>query len=68
MIDFGSAVSTVKSVSLSKDLMTATITLNTLKLGHVHEFDLTPLLAKDKETLLHKHAYYTVNAVPNARQ
>ena len=48
--------------------MTATITLNTLKLGHVHEFDLTPLLAKDKETLLHKHAYYTVNAVPNARQ
>ena len=31
--------------------------------GHCHELDLD-LVAADGEPLLHRHAYYTVNAIP----
>jgi len=54
----------VRSVHLSDDGLEATLTLNTLELGHVHEFDLGALRSQDGETLVHRHAYYTVNAVP----
>ena len=54
----------VKSVKLSADGLVATIELSKLKLGHVHEFDLGALRSRDKEDLLHRNAYYTVNAVP----
>jgi hypothetical protein len=52
------------SATLSPDGLTATIRLETLTKGHVHEFDLGNLRAKDGGELLHRHAYYTVNEVP----
>ena len=54
----------VKSVALAEDGMSATISLDTVKKGHVHEFDLAGLRSRDGEELLHRHAYYTVNEVP----
>ena len=58
---------TVKSVQLAEDGLSATIVLDALKQGHVHEFDLGTLRAADGEELLHQHAYYTVNQIPEAR-
>jgi glucose/arabinose dehydrogenase len=55
---------TVKSVKLSKDKLTATITLSEFAKGHVHEFDLSGMRDSDQQPLLHKDAYYTVNEVP----
>lgn len=54
----------VKAVKLSPDGLGATLELGELKRGHVHEFDLGALRSRDKEALLHRHAYYTVNEVP----
>ncbi len=54
----------VKSVELSQDGLEATLVLNKIELGHVHEFHLNALRARDGEDLLHKDAYYTVNAIP----
>lgn len=54
----------VKSVALSEDGMVATIALDTLTQGHVHAFDLGTLRSRDREELLHRHAYYTVNEIP----
>ncbi|NQU48350.1 MAG: ThuA domain-containing protein [Planctomycetes bacterium] len=54
----------VKSVQLSEDGLEANIVLSEMKLGHVHEFHLDELRARDGEELLHKDAYYTVNAIP----
>ena len=54
----------VKSVKLAKDGLSATIVLDTLTKGHVHEFDLGALRSRDDDELLHRHAYYTVNEVP----
>ena len=39
--------------------------LDRLVKGHCHELDLD-LVAEDGEPLLHRHAYYTVNAIPSA--
>jgi glucose/arabinose dehydrogenase len=55
---------TVKSAILAPDGMSAIITLDKLTKGHCHEFDLGVLRSKDKDELLHKHAYYTVNEIP----
>ena len=57
----------VKAVQLSPDGLRATIELSELKLGHVHELDLGALSSQDKEALLHRHAYYTVNAIPKGK-
>ncbi len=57
----------VKSVHLSEDGLFAMLVLNTLIRGHVYEFDLGNLHARDKEELLHRQAYYTVNEVPAAK-
>ena len=54
----------VKSVNLSKDGLEATLVLDQIKPGHVHEFDLFPLRDLDGGELLHRHAYYTVNEIP----
>ena len=54
----------VKSAKLAADGLSAQIILSELKRGHVHEFDLGLLRDRDKEELLHRHAYYTVNEVP----
>ena len=58
---------TVKSVSLAADGLSATVTLDKLTRGHVHEFDLGALRSRDKDELLHRHAYYTVNEIPAAK-
>ncbi len=54
----------VKSVKLADDGLSAKIVLETIKKGHVHEFDLEALRDRDGGELLHQHAYYTVNEVP----
>jgi hypothetical protein len=57
-------VPVVESVTVSEDGLEATLVLDQLLIGHVHEFDLGAVLAADGEALLHRHAYYTVNAIP----
>lgn len=54
----------VKSVKLSDNGMSARIVLETVKKGHVHEFDLAALRSRDGGELVHRHAYYTVNEIP----
>ena len=56
----------VRSVELSADGKSATLVLDELRRGHVHEFDLGALRARDGEALLHRQAYYTVNEIPDA--
>lgn len=58
---------TVRSVKLAADGLSATVVLDELKRGHVHEFDLGALRGLEDEELLHRHAYYTVNEVPDPR-
>lgn len=53
----------VESVKLADDGMSALIEVTRTK-GHCHAFDLVALRSRDKEELLHRHAYYTVNEVP----
>jgi hypothetical protein len=57
----------VTAVSLSDDGLTATLTLDTLTRGHVHEFDFAALRDRDRGELLHRNAYYTVNEIPAAK-
>lgn len=57
----------VDSVRISKDGMSATIVLNELIRGHVYDFDLGALRARDTDQLLHRKAYYTVNEIPVAK-
>jgi len=54
----------VTAVELSDDGLSATLTVAGVVRGHVHEFDLGALRARDGEDLLHRHAYYTVNEIP----
>ena len=56
----------VTSVELSEDGLSARIRLSEIKKGHVHEFDLEGLKSRDGGTLLHRHAYYTVNEIPKS--
>jgi hypothetical protein len=44
--------------------MSASISLNAMTKGHVHEFDLAKIRSSDGEELVHRHAYYTLNEVP----
>ena len=57
----------VKSVQLSEDGLSASLTLDSLMRGHVYEFDLAGLRARDQDALLHRQAFYTVNEVPQPR-
>ncbi len=54
----------VKRAELAVTGLSARLVLSELKRGHVHEFDLTPLRDRFQGELLHRHAYYTVNEVP----
>ncbi len=54
----------VQSAAVSDDGLTVRIVLDTLKKGHVHEFDLVAMRSAKGEELLHRDAYYTVNEVP----
>jgi hypothetical protein len=55
----------VKAVSLAEDGLSARIILEKLDQGFVYEFDLAGLRSRDKEELLHRHAFYTVNEIPS---
>jgi hypothetical protein len=57
----------VQSVKLSDNDLVATIVLNELLRGHVYNFDLNAVLARNAEKLLHSYAYYTVNEIPAAK-
>ena len=56
---------TVKSITLSDDGFTAKLVVENLTPGHVYEFDLAKLRARDGEELLHRNAFYTLNEIPN---
>ncbi|WP_425619095.1 hypothetical protein NA78x_002828 [Anatilimnocola sp. NA78] len=55
----------VKLVSLAEDGLSARVVLEKLDQGFVYEFDLFKLRSRDKDELLHRHAYYTVNEIPS---
>ena len=54
----------VTQVALAKDGLRATITLDKITQGHIHEFNLAPIIDLDGETLVHNFAFYTVNEIP----
>lgn len=54
----------VESVKLAADGLSATVVLGKLIRGHVYEFDLGALRSREKDELLHRHAYYTLNEIP----
>ena len=57
----------VHSAKLAADGLSATLALDELIRGHVYEFDLGALRSRDKDELLHKNAYYTLNEIPSAK-
>jgi hypothetical protein len=57
----------VQSAQLAKDGMSAQIVLNELTRGHVYDFDLGALRARDGDQLVHRKAHYTVNEIPAAK-
>lgn len=56
----------VTAVEVAEDGRSVQITLDALVEGHVHEFDVGALRSASGVDLLHKNAYYTVNAIPQA--
>ena len=54
----------VKAVAFADDGLSARITLEKLDQGFVYELDLARLRSRDKEELLHRNAFYTVNEIP----
>ena len=57
----------VKSVTLSKDGKLANLKVSDVVAGHVYEFDLNALRDLEEDSLLHRHAYYTVNEIPGGK-
>lgn len=57
----------VKNVRLSDDGLSAILELDQLTRGHVYEFDLGALRSRNRNELLHKNAYYTVNEIPKRK-
>ena len=55
---------TVTSASVSADGLQVHLTLDRIQESHIHDFDLAKMKSKEKENLLHKKAYYTVNEIP----
>jgi hypothetical protein len=55
----------VRSVSLAEDGLSTKIILDKLERGFVYELDLVELRSRDKEELLHRNAFYTVNEIPS---
>ena len=54
----------VTAVRVSADGKQVNLDLAGFTKGHCYEFDLTGVLDRKGETLLHKHAYYTLNEIP----
>jgi glucose/arabinose dehydrogenase len=55
---------TVTSVTLADDGLSARLALDKLDRGFVYEFDLARLRSRERDELLHRQAYYTVNEIP----
>ena len=55
---------TVTDVELSADGMTASLTVNGLVEGHVHDFEFKGLRSTDGDPLVHTTAHYTLNRIP----
>jgi hypothetical protein len=55
----------VTGIALANDGLTATITLDRIERGFVYEFDLAGLRSRDDDSLVHRHAFYTVNEIPS---
>ncbi len=54
----------VTKASVSADGLNVQLDLEKILEGHVHDFDFSKVLSKDKKPLLHTKAYYTVNEIP----
>lgn len=57
----------VKNLELSEDRKTVQLKLDKLIPGHVYDFDLDGLTSAEREKLLHKKAYYTLNEIPKQK-
>ena len=57
---------TVDRVVVAEDGLSARLFVSKLQEGHVHELHLDGVRSADGRPLLHKEAYYTMNAVPAA--
>jgi hypothetical protein len=55
---------TVVKVVPAADGLSMMLHLDSIKEGHIHDFDFSPMRSRDGGTLLHTKAYYTVNEVP----
>lgn len=55
----------VTKATVSDDRRTVTIALEKFEKGHVHEFHLPEMKSSSGESLLHTHAFYTVNEIPH---
>jgi len=55
----------VFAVELSPDHRSAALHVDGVLRNHVHEFNLRHLRSQDGASLVHNHAYYTVNEIPN---
>lgn len=49
----------------SADGRSVMLHLEKIEEGHIHDFDLAPILSKEGAHLLHRKAYYTVNEIPH---
>ena len=54
----------VTAVTLAEDGLSARITVEKVTQGFVYELDLVRLRSRDKDELLHRNAFYTVNEIP----
>jgi hypothetical protein len=57
------SVKTTK-VDVAKDGLSATVTLDKITPGHIHEFNLDAIRDLEGGTLVHSFAFYTVNEIP----
>lgn len=57
---------TVSDVSLSSDGLIASLKIDGMREGYIHEFRLGDLQAQDNSPLLHDFAFYTLNNIPDA--
>jgi hypothetical protein len=58
----------VTSATVSSDGTRVHLEVDGRVKGHVHEFDLGPMRSDKGEALLHIHAFYTLNEIPDSNQ
>lgn len=54
----------VTEVAVAKDGLSVSLTLDKITKGHIHEFNLAPILDRQDNSLVHNFAFYTVNEIP----